>query len=37
MQKFWKVVNEILDWIMIVLFTAILGGGGIYVIKNIFF
>jgi len=37
MKKFWKVVNEIFDWFLIVLYTVILLGGGIYVIKDLFF
>lgn len=37
MQKFWNVVNVIFDWIMNIVFAAILFGGGAYVIKNIFF
>jgi hypothetical protein len=37
MEKFWKVVNEIFDWFMNLLFAAILLGGGIYVIKDLFF
>jgi hypothetical protein len=37
MKKFWKIVNEIFDWILIVLFAVILFGGGAWVIKMLFF
>ena len=37
MEKFWKVVNEIFDWFMNLLFAAILLGGGAWVIKMLFF
>jgi hypothetical protein len=37
MKKFWKIVNEIFDWVLIVFFTVILFGGGAYVIKDLLF
>ena len=37
MKRFWEVVNVILDWIMNIIFTAILIGGGAYVIKDLLF
>jgi hypothetical protein len=37
MKKFWKAVNEVFDWLLIVVFSAILFGGGAYVIKDILF
>ena len=32
-----KFLNNLFDWIMNIIFTAILFGGGFYVIKDIFF
>jgi len=37
MKKFWYYVNETFDWIMNVIYAVILFGGGIWVIKDIFF
>jgi len=37
MKKFWSVVNEVFDWLMNIVFTAILLGGGAYVIKDLLF
>jgi hypothetical protein len=36
MKKFWTVVNTIIDWIMNLIFTAILFGGGAWCIWEIF-
>jgi hypothetical protein len=37
MKRFWEIVNTIFDWIMNIIFTAILFGGGAWCIKDIFF
>jgi hypothetical protein len=37
MKKFWYVVNEVFDWLMNLIFAAILIGGGAYVIKDLLF
>jgi len=35
MKKFWKILNEVFDWIMNIIFAAILIGGGAYVILTL--
>ena len=37
MKRFWEVFNEVIDWVMNFIFTAILIGGGAYVIKDLLF
>jgi len=37
MKKFWEIVNTVFDWIMNVICAAILIGGSIYIIKDLFF
>ena len=37
MKKFWEIVNTVFDWIMNIVFAAILIGGGAYVIKDLLF
>jgi hypothetical protein len=37
MKKFWKIVGDIFEWLMLIILAVIFIGGGIYVIKDLFF